>query len=380
MDCLRGSPPPRRHPANAAKLPAGLRGALCLVDAARHHPARLRPRRRRPTPAHPLRLVKFWAKNFHWADMTRALLRRGQGGRQPGLAPSRRETPTEAPGFNVLLDLCTVATHPALPEGITRLAVIESCGAGSAFPAKCAPFRRRNCAGPTQAFISSTAGGVIGVTRGWTTRILLETTLARTITDTMPIGASAARVVWRNRLLCTRCSRRVGLPAWTMSRRCGCISNGPRTKSWPPPGHRVAHAHSPPRPGCAEERVPASPHPRSPGRLGRTLWHTCRTRDAGNHRDATGHSSTARSAASDWSDPGRSYPATIGRQIRPNWRYACCSCFADRRGLLRLVLIGPLAARALLGQTGSRRRPRGARLDAGLPLTCRRCRRSVLPN
>jgi uracil-DNA glycosylase len=64
-----------------------------------------------------------------------------------------------------------------------------------------------------------------------------------------------------------------------------------------------------------------------------------------------------------WRPPGDRPPNQAELAICLPFLFRLIAIAAPRR----LVLIGPLAARALLGQTGSRRRPRGAWLDAAIP-------------
>jgi DNA polymerase len=64
-----------------------------------------------------------------------------------------------------------------------------------------------------------------------------------------------------------------------------------------------------------------------------------------------------------WRPPGDRPPSPAEVAICLPFLYRLVALAAPRR----LVLLGPLAARAVLGQAGSRRRPRGAWLDAAIP-------------
>jgi uracil-DNA glycosylase family 4 len=64
-----------------------------------------------------------------------------------------------------------------------------------------------------------------------------------------------------------------------------------------------------------------------------------------------------------WRPPGDRPPSAAELAICLPFLLRLVALTAPRR----LVLLGPLAARAILGQAGSRRRPRGAWLDAAIP-------------
>ena len=73
---------------------------------------------------------------------------------------------TEGPGFNVFAVTNGVVATPdrGVLEGITRLAVIELC-AKLGMKCEIRPVPVDELRGADEVFISSTAGGVIGVTR-----------------------------------------------------------------------------------------------------------------------------------------------------------------------------------------------------------------------
>jgi branched-chain amino acid aminotransferase len=163
IDCLRGSAPPtmRRHPANARNyllafavpyvwlMPREVteRGAHLIVAS---------------TPRIPEECVNPRAKNFHWADMTRALF---EAPDNPVLLDLDGNV-TEGPGFNVFAVTDGVVATPdrGVLEGITRLSVIQLCDKlGLRCEVRTVPLAELRNA--DEVFISSTAGGVMGVTR-----------------------------------------------------------------------------------------------------------------------------------------------------------------------------------------------------------------------
>jgi branched-chain amino acid aminotransferase len=167
MDCLRGAAPPnvRRHPANARNyllayavpyvwlMPREVidRGAHLIVAA---------------TPRIPEVCVNPRAKNFHWADMTRALFEAQDKGADNPVLLDLEGNVTEGPGFNVFAVTDGVVATPdrGVLEGITRLAVIQLCEKlGLRCEARIVPLAELRNA--DEVFISSTAGGVMGVTR-----------------------------------------------------------------------------------------------------------------------------------------------------------------------------------------------------------------------
>ena len=166
MDCLRGSAPPnlRRHPANARNyllayavpyvwlMPREVidRGAHLIVAS---------------TPRIPEVCVNPRAKNFHWADMTRALFEAQDKGADNPLLLDLEGNVTEGPGFNVFAVTDGVVATPdrGVLEGITRLAVIQLCEKlGLRCEVRTVPLSELRNA--DEVFVSSTAGGVMGVT------------------------------------------------------------------------------------------------------------------------------------------------------------------------------------------------------------------------
>ena len=167
MDCLCGSAPAhlRRHPANAQPYLLGF--AVPYVWLV---PEEIREKGMHlivaSTPRIPEQCVNPRAKNFHWADMTRAMFEAEDKGAHNPLLLGLDGNVTEGPGFNVFVvtDGKLATPDRGVLEGITRGAVIELCGKlGVPCEARTVtPDELRNA---DEIFISSTAGGIIGVTR-----------------------------------------------------------------------------------------------------------------------------------------------------------------------------------------------------------------------
>jgi branched-chain amino acid aminotransferase len=167
MDCLRARPQPgtRYHPASAPcyllayaipyvwLLPRETieRGVHLIVSS---------------TPRIPEACVDPRAKNFHWADMTRSLFEAHDKGADNPVLLDLEGNVTEGPGFNVFAVTNGVVATPdrGVLEGITRLAVIELCGK-LAIPCEIRRVPAAELREADEIFISSTAGGVMGVTR-----------------------------------------------------------------------------------------------------------------------------------------------------------------------------------------------------------------------
>jgi branched-subunit amino acid aminotransferase/4-amino-4-deoxychorismate lyase len=167
MDCLRGAAPPtlRRHPANARPyllayavpyvwiVPEEIReSGMHLIVAS--------------NPRIPEACVNPRAKNFHWADMTRAMFEAEDKGAHNPVLLDLAGNVTEGPGFNVFAVTGGVVATPdrGVLEGITRGAVIELCEK-LGLPCEVRTVTLDELREADEIFISSTAGGVIGVTR-----------------------------------------------------------------------------------------------------------------------------------------------------------------------------------------------------------------------
>ena len=167
MDCLRGAAPGsmRRHPVNAQPyviafavpyiwlVPQDIRECgMHLIVAS--------------NPRIPAQCVNPRAKNFHWADMTRAMFEAEDKGAHNPVLLDLDGNVTEGPGFNVFAVTNGVVATPdqGVLEGITRGAVIELC-AKLGLPCEVRTVTAEELRAADEIFISSTAGGVIGVTR-----------------------------------------------------------------------------------------------------------------------------------------------------------------------------------------------------------------------
>ena len=167
MDCLRGAAPAhlRRHPVNARNylmafavpyvwlMPREVieRGAHLIVAS---------------TPRIPEVCVNPRAKNFHWADMTRALFEANDRGADNPVLLDLDGNVTEGPGFNIFAVTDGVVATPdrGVLEGITRLSVVQLCEKlGLRCEVRTVPLAELRNA--DEVFISSTAGGVMGVTQ-----------------------------------------------------------------------------------------------------------------------------------------------------------------------------------------------------------------------
>ena len=167
MDCLRGQTPAgaRRHPANSRNylLAYALPYVWLLPREVMERGAHLIVAK---TPRIPEVCVDPRAKNFHWADMTRALFEAHDAGADNPVLLGLDGNVTEGPGFNVFTVTEGVVATPdrGVLEGITRLAAIELC---AELGVKCEvrPVPAKELREADEVFITSTAGGVMGVTR-----------------------------------------------------------------------------------------------------------------------------------------------------------------------------------------------------------------------
>ena len=132
MDCLRGRPPAGApyHPAYSRNyllcfaLPwvwvfspeQQERGVHAIIAETRRIP----PKSVDPT-----------AKNFHWADLTRANFEAHDQGAETAILLDLAGFVTEGPGFNVftVIDGVVASPYRGALEGITRLSVFELCEA-----------------------------------------------------------------------------------------------------------------------------------------------------------------------------------------------------------------------------------------------------------
>jgi branched-chain amino acid aminotransferase len=166
-DCVRGLPPD-----GAVAIPAN---APCYLIAYVKPYYTIVPRNVVERGAHmmvssipriPARSVDHRAKNFHRADMTQASFEALRAGADHPILLDEHGNVTEGPGFNVFAVTNGVVVTPdqGMLEGITRQAVTEICRK-LGINCEIRPLPVREMRDADEIFITSTAGGVIGVTR-----------------------------------------------------------------------------------------------------------------------------------------------------------------------------------------------------------------------
>lgn len=167
MDCLRGVPAPGqpRHPAHARCYVAAFavpyvrlmppevleRGAHLIVAS---------------TPRIPDVCLDARAKNFHWADMTAALFEAQDRGADNPILLDLDGNVTEGPGFNIFCIRDGVAATPDrnVLEGISGLTALDLC-AEFGVPCEVRTVTAAELRDADEVFITSTAGGIMGVSR-----------------------------------------------------------------------------------------------------------------------------------------------------------------------------------------------------------------------
>jgi len=105
-------------------------------------------------------------KNYHWLDFVQALYQGYDGGHENVIMVDARGNITEGPGFNVfIVESGTVSTpSTGVLKGITRQTVIDLCNeTGTSI--EIAPVASNRVRTADEVFISSTAGGIMSVTR-----------------------------------------------------------------------------------------------------------------------------------------------------------------------------------------------------------------------
>jgi len=105
-------------------------------------------------------------KNYHWLDFVQALYKGYDGGHENVIMVDARGNITEGPGFNVfVVESGTVSTpSTGVLKGITRQTVIDLCNeTGTSI--EIAPVASNRVRTADEVFISSTAGGIMSVTR-----------------------------------------------------------------------------------------------------------------------------------------------------------------------------------------------------------------------
>lgn len=104
-------------------------------------------------------------KNYHWLDLEAALLDAYDHGGETAILVDRRDNVVEGPGFNVFVVKDGRVSTPdrGVLEGITRRTVIELAGELEV-PLEARPVSARELRLADEAFVSSTAGGIMPLT------------------------------------------------------------------------------------------------------------------------------------------------------------------------------------------------------------------------
>ena len=118
------------------------------------------------TPKIPSDSVDPTIKNYHWGDMVKALFEAEDAGADTAVLLDHDGFVTEGPGFNVFTVRDGVVTTPdrGALEGVTRQAVLDLC-VELGIPAKTARLRAEDLHAADEIFTSTTAGGVMPVSR-----------------------------------------------------------------------------------------------------------------------------------------------------------------------------------------------------------------------
>lgn len=105
-------------------------------------------------------------KNYHWLDMVSALFQAYDRGAETAVLVDAAGHVTEGPGFNVfaLVDGTLVTPAAGVLEGISRRTVIE-LARERGLPLREAPLPAADLRRADEVFLSSTGGGVIGISR-----------------------------------------------------------------------------------------------------------------------------------------------------------------------------------------------------------------------
>ncbi len=114
----------------------------------------------------PSRAVDPRAKNFHWLDLMMSLFEARERGAEWSVLPDESGYLTEAPGTNIFAvkDGVVLTPDSGCLEGITRQTVIDLCK-DLDVPCKLTKVHVDELRGADEAFLSSTAGGVMPVNR-----------------------------------------------------------------------------------------------------------------------------------------------------------------------------------------------------------------------
>jgi len=104
-------------------------------------------------------------KNYHWLDLQAALLDAYDRGGETAILVDRRGNVVEGPGFNVFAVKDGRVSTPdrGVLEGVTRRTVIDLAGE-LGVPLEAGPVSARELRCADEAFVSSTAGGIMPLT------------------------------------------------------------------------------------------------------------------------------------------------------------------------------------------------------------------------
>ena len=104
-------------------------------------------------------------KNYHWLDLVGGMFEAYDRGADTVVLRDLAGNLAEGPGFNLFAVSDGAVTTPdaGVLEGITRRTVLELC-AELGIPARAAPLAVDALTGADEAFVSSTAGGIVAVT------------------------------------------------------------------------------------------------------------------------------------------------------------------------------------------------------------------------
>jgi branched-chain amino acid aminotransferase len=105
-------------------------------------------------------------KNYHWLDMVTALFDAYERGGETVVLVNAHGDLAEGPGFNVFAVVDGVLTTPdhGVLEGVSRRTVIEMARAAG-IPLRVGPLPVAALRAATEVFLSSTGGGVVGVSQ-----------------------------------------------------------------------------------------------------------------------------------------------------------------------------------------------------------------------
>jgi branched-chain amino acid aminotransferase len=106
------------------------------------------------------------AKNFHWGDLTRGLFEAFERGGETAVLVDGAGHVTEGPGFNIFVVKGGRVFTPGegVLEGITRMTVMELCGEAG-LPLEVGQVPEDAVREADEVFLSSTAGGILPVTK-----------------------------------------------------------------------------------------------------------------------------------------------------------------------------------------------------------------------